>query len=360
MTDDQFSVHRLIGCIAVLLALAAYPDTHRLSAQEPTFSAERIMGHVRYLAGEPLQGRRAGTPFEQRAADYVATQLDKAQVNPLPEGMRVQRFPFTGRPNAPQSLNVLGWIAADQIDKQEGVLVLGAHIDHLGQTGNGGYFPGADDNASGVAVVLEVAAALQRVRVRLRRPVCVVFFGAEEVGMIGSYRFVQQGPIEQDDIVAMVNVDMIGRKLVDQQQLAWAKKLLRVDSSNSIGVVGTLGRKVFRDVVEQACERAKLSLYGHQAVLSPIVQNIARNRGDHSPFENVGIPTLFFGSGESDDYHKPSDTSDKLQPKLMARRAQVVYDCVLALATIPREELPAHKPPQEAAPKKQAVPVLVR
>ena len=162
--------------------------------------------------------------------------------------------------------------------------------------------------------------------------------------MIGSRSFVAQGPVRQSHVVAMVNVDMIGRPLVDQSQLALLKRLLKIDAMNSIGVVGTQGRPLFTNTVEEACKCAKLKPYGTQAVLSPIVQSLARNRADHSSFESVGIPTLFFGSGESDDYHKPTDTVDKLQGELMARRARVVYESVLTLATVPREKLPKRLP----------------
>ena len=112
---------------------------------------------------------------------------------------------------------------------------------------------------------------------------------------------------------------------MDQQQLALAKRLFRVDSMNSIGVVGTKGRPSFQHIVDEACERAELTPYGTQAILAPIVENLARNRADHSSFEQAGVPTLFFGSGESDDYHKPSDTIDKLQPDLTGAAGAVSF-----------------------------------
>ncbi len=126
------------------------------------------------------------------------------------------------------------------------------HIDHLGKTEDGRYFPGANDNASGVAVVLEVARALKRRSRELRRPIVVVFFGAEEIGLIGSQRFVSEGPLDNSQIVAMVNVDMIGRPLMDQSKLAILKGLLKIDSKNSVGVVGTMERPFFVKTVEEA------------------------------------------------------------------------------------------------------------
>jgi aminopeptidase YwaD len=317
--------------------------------EEISFSTEQLMAHVKKLADESMLGRKAGTPFERRAADYVVQQLEAMEVNPLDGDKRLQHFRLLPSQAGPTSLNVLGSIAPTEVQESEGVLVLGAHIDHLGAGEDGRYFPGANDNASGVAVVLEVARALKRRSGELRRPIVVVFFGAEEVGLIGSRRFLGEGPVDNSQIVAMVNVDMIGRPLIDQSKLAILKRLLKVDSDNSVGVVGTVGRPFFVKTVEEAGRRAKLSVYGTQPILSPIATQLASNRADHSPFESLGIPTVFFGSGESDDYHQPTDTVDKLVPELMARRAVVVYETVRTLATATRDKIPARRDPNAAS-----------
>ena len=285
--------------------------------EEVSISADAIMAHVRRLADKSLLGRKAGTPFEKRAAEYVSQQLSMLNVKPLPSGERIQRFPLTSKESGPESMNVFGFIAPSDIRAANELIVLGAHMDHLGEATKGGYYPGADDNASGVAVALEVAGALQRHAASLRRPVVVVFFGAEEIGLIGSKRFVDEGPIDNACMVAMVNIDMIGRPLADQSKLALLKRLMNIDDRNGIGVVGTLGRPFFQETIDAACTRVGLKPYGTQKLLAPIAESLARNRSDHAAFERVGIPTLFFGSGESDDYHRPTDTIDKLRPELM-------------------------------------------
>jgi len=127
---------------------------------------------------------------------------------------------------------------------------------------------------------------------------------------------------------------MIGRPFMDQAKLALLKSLMKIDSRNGIGVVGTQGRPFFAKTVKDASARVGLTTYGTQSIVSPIIKQLARNRSDHAPFERIGIPTLFFSSGPSDDYHQPSDTVNKLSPELMARRARLVYDTVLALAGV--------------------------
>ena len=338
------------------------------------------MSHVELLAGKDLQGRRAGTPFERRAIEYLAKQLDDANIHALDIGgevegsgegsgdrgrmQRLQTFTFQEGPFQRQSANVIGvilpevketrkskeWPSASR--RWQDVLVVGAHLDHLGQV-NGKLHPGADDNASGVAIILEVSKRLQQavsqrdlpVRPSLQRPVVIVFFGAEERGLIGSRAFVNAGPLKREQMTAMINIDMIGRPLMDQRQLATAKRFVGFDSAAGIGVIGADDqRPLFQKAVDNACRSAKIVPYGTQPLLAPILGQLSRNRSDHSPFEDAGIPALFLSSGESDDYHSPRDTIQTVDGKLLARRATMVYELVRTLAEAPREKFPATKP----------------
>lgn len=310
------------------------------TGEEYEITKDALMAHVHELASESLRGRRAGTAFERRAADYAARALQSLGVAPLPSGERMQTFSLADGDDAPTSVNVLGVVAPPGGGRLEGVVVLGAHLDHLGPAPDGGFFAGADDNASGAAVALEVAGALRHEAERLRRPVVVVLFGAEEIGLIGSRRFVDSGPIDADEIALMVNLDMLGRPLLDQAGFGWLKTAAAIDDSRAIGVIGCAGRPFFVQTVEAACARHGIRAYGHQALLSPLATQLAKNRSDHSPFEQVGVPTLFFSSGESDDYHRPSDTPETLHPALLALRAKVIRDVVFECATAEVNKLP--------------------
>lgn len=339
-----------------ILGLLCCPLPGQTNEDEVVFSEVRLMAHIEQLSDNSLMGRKAGTAFERRAMEYVSQQLDSLGVQPLPSGRRIQSFRLSSSEDSPTSANVLGSIRPPDVSRLEDVIVLGAHIDHVGETKDGRYYPGADDNASGVALVLEVAGALRRNAQQLRRPVVVAFFGAEEIGLIGSKRFVRDGPIDSAHIAAMVNIDMIGRPLLDQKRYQLLKNVMQIDSSNGIGVIGTADRPFFAQTVKEASATAELTPYGTQAILSPVVEQLARNRSDHSPFERVGIPTLFFSSGESDDYHQPGDTADKLRADLIVRRARLVYETVWALATAPRKQLPPRE--NAVAPTGKRVPTL--
>jgi hypothetical protein len=179
---------------------------------------------VRELASEAHAGRLAGTPGERRAAAYLADELERLGVQPLPgaDGF-LHEFPLPPdwhRP-LPTGMNVVGWlpatVAADGAASPTAVL-LGAHYDHVGDglaiTGiqrpgrRGPHHPGADDNASGVAVVLGAAARLARAPVR-SRPVVVVFFSAEESGLVGSAHLAATW--DRWPLGRVVVADMVGR-----------------------------------------------------------------------------------------------------------------------------------------------------
>ena len=160
--------------------------------------------------------------------------------------------------------------------------------------------------------------------------------------MDGSRAFVREPPVELGRIAAMVNLGKIGRPLADQKALSAAKALLGIDGSKAVGVLGTRGRASFRRIVDAACARAGLRAFAPEDFpppLSTLLEEETRDRGDHAAFERAGIPTLFFGSGESDDYHAPTDTPERLDPSLI--RAQAIFATVLALPVAPSAGMPA-------------------
>lgn len=353
----------IIGnCLALLVGWASSELAGSLVVL-PELREEALMAHVRFLAAPELAGRAMGTAQERVAASYIRAVLESAEVPPLPGGLRDQRIPLpvpvSERDSATR--NVLGYVAGSRTGEDEEWIVVGAHVDHLGSTQAGSYYPGAEDNATGVSLLLEVSKALLRRDEALKRSVVFVFFGGEERGLVGSRHFVNQPPVPLTRVVAMVNVDMIGRPLVDQKQLRPLKGLLRVDDRRAIGVVGALGRPGLCELVDRACADSGVQVFGTKNIpfVSSIVEKMAENRGDHAPFEEAGIPTLFFGSGESDDYHRVTDTVEKIAPALLALRARAVYRTIELLAEAPHEALRASLTPTsrpEAAPAPEPLP----
>lgn len=288
------------------------------------------MGHVASLAAPPLEGRSAGSDGERRAIAYVVRELDAAGIGPPPHHGRIQTFDVGG---AAKSANAYGFVSGATGLADEYV-VLGAHVDHLGLR-DGELFAGAEDNASGVALVLEVGRALRRRRDELGRSVVLAFFGAEEIGTLGSEAYVADPPAALERTVAMVNVDMIGLPLLDQAAFWLPKVLWGLDDRHSVGIIGTQGRIGLRALVDQGCRAGRVQSVAPEDFpdfIRDIINDQARDRGDNASFEAVGIPAVFFGSGEADTYHSPEDTVDDLEPAILATRAAAVLGTVIEIS----------------------------
>ena len=196
-----------------------------------------------------------------------------------------------------EAFNVAGRLSAGapEKDRLPGVVVIGAHYDHLGFGGKESLAPGsaeahlgADDNASGVAGLLEAVRVLSGRRAELRRDVVVVAFSGEEKGVLGSSHFARSPPagLSIKDAVAMVNLDMVGR--------------LR---DNSVIVLGGDSAAEWAGILEAPCAAARLRCRIGGDGFGP---------SDQTPFFAAGVPVLHFFTGAHADYHKPSDAAGKV------------------------------------------------
>jgi peptidase M28-like protein/PDZ domain-containing protein/PA domain-containing protein len=207
--------------------------------------------------------------------------------------------------------NVLAYLPG----KTEEYVIVGAHYDHLGR-GNydslapsqiGQIHPGADDNASGTAGVLELARMFAPMKGELQRGILFMSFAGEELGLLGSAYWVQHSTLPLDKAVAMLNMDMIGRIKDDKVY---------------IGGVGT--GSALKPVIEQAAAKQNFKVEYSPGGYSA---------SDHTSFVTKHIPVLFFFSGLHSDYHKPSDTWDKINAPSAARLVDVVGDAAQQLAS---------------------------
>jgi hypothetical protein len=206
--------------------------------------------------------------------------------------------------------NVLAWLPG----QSDEYVIIGAHYDHLGR-GNfdslapsqiGQIHPGADDNASGTAGVLELARLLAPERGKLKRSILFMDFAGEELGLLGSAEWVKEPTRPLDKAVAMINMDMIGRINGDKIY---------------IGGIGT--GSTFKAVLEQAEKDAPFKVESSPGGYSS---------SDHTSFVTRKIPVLFFFSGLHSDYHKPSDTWDKINAPSAARLLDMIDSVAVQLA----------------------------
>jgi hypothetical protein len=219
------------------------------------------------------------------------------------------------KPETARAFDVVARWPATAQNKLPGVIVVGAHYDHLGFGGHDSLapgehvvHPGADDNASGTATLLEIGRMVAA-RTALRRDVVLVAFSGEEMGVLGSTWLVKHPPpgIAPTDMVAMLNMDMVGR--------------LR---DNALQVFGTETATQWPDLLSRACDAARVD-----CVHAP---GGGFGASDHAPFYGAGVPVLHFFSGVHADYHKPSDTADKLNAAGMAQTARIVTSIATELA----------------------------
>ena len=228
--------------------------------------------------------------------------------------------------------NVLAYLPG----RTDEYIILGAHYDHLGRGNSdslapsqiGQIHPGADDNASGTAGLLELARLLAPKKGQLQRGILFSSFAGEELGLLGSAAWVKNPTRPLDKAVAMLNMDMIGRIKDDKVY---------------IGGVGT--GSTFQKTLEEAQDDSHLKFDYSQGGYAS---------SDHTSFVSQKIPVLFFFSGLHADYHKPSDTWEKINPDAAARLLNVVASAAVALASTP--ERPAFINVAESNPHSGGVP----
>jgi hypothetical protein len=291
-------------CLLCLAAAPVLAADLSASAAMASLRAEDAQRHVVALADDALEGRAAGSRGGRAAGAYLVEEFERIGVDPAGnEGGYYQRF-GTMR-------NVLGMLRGRDPEASREIVVLGAHYDHVGygklsnSFGPTGFIHnGADDNASGVAGLLEVAEACTLLPQRPRRTIVFALWDGEEVDLLGSRHFVKRLPLPlaRHTVAFSINLDMIGR--------------LRSERVEVYGSRSAIGLR--RAVVD-----ANLSA-GLQLAFSWEYSEDS----DHYPFLEAGIPTLMFHTGLHGEYHRPSDDSHLVN---FAGVAQVTQ---LALATL--------------------------
>jgi hypothetical protein len=290
----------LIGLLALVLsatlAAAAEPGT-------------ALLERVRVLASPELDGRGNGTPAARSAADSIDVWFASAGLVAPPGGetrfrtFRLEDADHAGR----EGVNVLGWLPGVG-DLAGEVVVIGAHYDHLGPHYDAdgrrdGYHPGAEDNASGVSVLIEIAGRRAASAESPRRSLLVVAFAGEEIGLQGSRALLREWPAGVGRPVAMLNLDSVGR--------------LR-DERLYVGGLGSSPR--WRGLIETVNRTRGLTLELSQG---------GWDASDHVAFNAEGVPVLFFFTGPHPQYHSRDDRWELVDPSGLASVAAFV-DAVLA------------------------------
>ena len=279
-----------------------------LAELPPKYLPEQLARHTDALTDASMQGRGLGSDGLARAADYIADQFRGAGLQPV-NGTYIKPWlqEVTGLGQVKMA-NVLGMIAGADSDLSGEPVVLGAHYDHLGLDEKTGVpFPGADDNASGISVLIEVARKLARVFTP-KRPIIFVAFTGEESGLLGSDYFVNSSSdgLQSGKAFAMVNLDAVGRLEGRTLQIFGTESAYEWPFMAQ-GIGFTIGVP---------------SQFAAQTIAS----------SDHVSFLNAGVPAIHLFSGTHLDYHQPTDTADKLDLAGMGDIALWVEEAIVYLA----------------------------
>lgn len=252
--------------------------------------------------------KEAGDKIFATVNTTVATVAEKIKSNKKPVSASLDiniKMTSEVKPRKGNARNVIGFLPGSDPKLKEEVIVIGAHYDHLGygEVGSlapdsGGIHYGADDNASGTAGLMELARLFSLERKGLKRSLLFIAFSGEEEGLVGAGFFTRNPTVPMDKITAMINMDMIGR-LKDNN--------LQIGGINSSPDWQAIIDKVNTDGFKVSEERT------------------GGGSSDHAVFFARGIPILFFFTGLHEDYHRPTDTPDKINYEGQARIVQFGY-----------------------------------
>ena len=266
-----------------------------------------IRENVAYLTDPARLGRGAGSPQELEVARYLYGKLADAGVTML-SPLDGEDFYIAVQGDTIHSRNVIGIVGGYDPQLRDEYVVVGAHYDHLGTSvlkkdgkDQLQIYYGADDNASGVATLLEVAKQVSAQNYLFRRSVIFALFGAEELGMVGSWYFLNRSFQEVDNIVAMINLDMVGRSGRDNRMQVYT-----ADANVEL-----------MEIIN--------GLSGRALSIAPQYTPTDYFPSDHRLFYEKGIPVALFTSGMHRDYHTVRDTPDKLDYKQMERLSEYVF-----------------------------------
>tara|TARA_B100000029_G_scaffold240512_1_gene237678 strand:- start:2243 stop:3469 length:1227 start_codon:yes stop_codon:yes gene_type:complete len=277
----------------------------------------RIFDDINYLADSKLEGRQTGSKGEQMAADYIANRFKILKIDAKGTNSYFQNFSFN-KPSNPHdqitfensdtesqitSKNVVGFID----NGAEYTVVIGAHYDHLGYGGQGSLYVGeekqihngADDNASGTALMLDLANQLKFDN--FNNNYLFIGFSGEEMGLLGSNYFVKNSTVNLSSINYMINLDMVGR-LKDDKSLA---------------IYGTGTSPIFKQTINS--NNDSFNIIENESGVGP---------SDHTSFYINDIPVLHFFTGQHADYHKPSDDPDKINYEGVKEISDYIYSII--------------------------------
>jgi hypothetical protein len=304
---DFFRAASAFVLIALLAACSSPVPPAADTDVEPTIDSERLIEDIRTLSSVEMEGRRMGSPGHARAVAFIRERMAEAGTQPLGEDY-VLPFRFVARGDTIETdgYNVVGLIPGTL--EAERYVVVTAHYDHLGIR-DGVVYHGADDNASGTAALFAMARYFADNPPR--HSIILAALDAEEVGLRGARSFVANPPVPRATIVLNINMDMISRS--DERELYAA---------------GAFHYPFLAEYILRTASRAPVTLLmGHDdPSLGP--REDWTMLSDHGAFHEAGIPFVYFGVEDHEDYHRPTDTFENIDPEFFIGAVRTVIEFI--------------------------------
>ncbi len=321
--------------LVILIAIVVF------SCKETQVNSVSMKEDVAILANDSLNGRKTGSDGERKAADYIAKRFEDLGLQPQGSEGFFQKFTYKASKNPHQEAeftaenndstetgqNVIAYLD----NKAENTVVIGAHYDHLGMGGEGSLYRegeaihnGADDNASGVAMMLHLADSLQKKGSPKNNNYLFIAFSGEEEGLLGSNYFVKNPTIDTKKVTYMLNMDMVGR----------------LNSENTLAVYGVGTSPVLKQTVH--ANAGSLNISENESGVGP---------SDHTSFYLADIPVLHFFTGQHEDYHKPSDDTEKVNFEGMKIVSNYIFSIIKDLDNQPKLPFKKTKNESEVVPE---------
>lgn len=287
-----------------------------------TITAKDLGEHLFVYASDEFEGRNTGDPGQKKAVEYLKNFYTKEGIRPpLNSDSYFQPVPAeylnkqSRRGKLKDSENVVAFIEGSE--KPEEIIVVSAHLDHVGIDKNGEVFNGADDDGSGTVAVLEMAQAFNEAKKAGKGPKRSILFlhvTGEEKGLLGSKYYTENPIFPLEKTIANLNIDMIGR--TDERHKGNPNYVYLIGSDKLSTELHTLSEDVNKKYVNLELD------YKYNDENDP---NRFYYRSDHYNFAKNNIPIIFYFNGTHSDYHRIGDTPDKINYEMLEKRTRLVF-----------------------------------
>jgi len=356
MSNPKTKLAKELGAVAVLLVenspdnnpdvARRMLDSERIFDERPIFPEKErrislIEGKGLPMPWDTIPTIRISREMTDAILDLVAQDIEslkgKIESTLQSHSMPLQGVTFTLENKAKTKLvsckNVVGYVEGSDPELKKEVVVIGAHLDHLGRRGDY-IFNGADDDGSGCVGVMEIAEAFVKNPVKPKRSILFALWTGEEKGLLGSRYYVANPYFPLDKTVANLNLDMISRSWKEDYLKMMARMfgmkldketLKKINPDNFINCSYDADTPGLAEIVRANNDYVGLQVYLRQS-------QEAMGGSDHAPFAMSNLPWAFFSAGFTEDYHQPSDTIDKINPELMEKIIRLTYLTAYTLA----------------------------